>query len=95
MRYQHAAPWSRREFLGELDPGWNGRTLGGITGPADAEPPPEMTTIRLIYSPGLCISPMYVAEELLQGKGSLLCSISRRQRRAPTRCSPPARPTSP
>jgi NitT/TauT family transport system substrate-binding protein len=28
-----------------------------------------MTTIRLIYSPGLCISPMYVAEELLQGEG--------------------------
>jgi NitT/TauT family transport system substrate-binding protein len=28
-----------------------------------------MTTIRLIYSPGLCISPMYVAEELLHGEG--------------------------
>jgi NitT/TauT family transport system substrate-binding protein len=69
MSSQHTRPFSRRRFL-------RGVTLAGAAGvlgvhprPVAAEPPPETTTLRLIYSPGLCLSPMYVAEELLQGEG--------------------------
>ena len=69
MQTRHARPFSRRRFL-------RGVTLAGAAGvlgvhprPVAAEPPPETTTLRLIYSPGLCLSPMYVAEELLEGEG--------------------------
>jgi NitT/TauT family transport system substrate-binding protein len=34
-----------------------------------AEPPPETTTLRLVYSPAICIAPYYVAAELLAGEG--------------------------
>jgi NitT/TauT family transport system substrate-binding protein len=36
---------------------------------ADAEPPPETTRIRLPRSPAICISPLYLAEELLRAEG--------------------------
>ena len=36
---------------------------------ADAEPPPETTRIRLPRSPAICISPLYLAEELLRLEG--------------------------
>ena len=57
----------------------SGVTLAGAAalfgiGPklAAAEPPPETTTIRLIYDPdnsGLCEAPVFVAAELLRGEG--------------------------
>jgi len=59
------ARWKRREFL---------RTAGVASvaafpwTSAFAEPPPETATIRL-YGAGLCIAPLYVAEELLRGEG--------------------------
>ena len=66
MSTQHAKRFSRRRFLG-------GVTLAGTTGllglhprPIAAQPPPETTTLRLVYSPALCTS-QYVAEELLAG----------------------------
>jgi NitT/TauT family transport system substrate-binding protein len=69
MSAQHAARWSRRQFLGGL-------TLAGTAGLLSlrsrwvaAEPPPETTTIRLVQIPGICIAPMYVAEALLQSEG--------------------------
>jgi NitT/TauT family transport system substrate-binding protein len=34
-----------------------------------AEPPPEITKIRLGKVPGICIAPQYVAEELLRAEG--------------------------
>jgi NitT/TauT family transport system substrate-binding protein len=34
-----------------------------------AEPPPEVTTIRLTKIPGICIAPQYVAEKLLLAEG--------------------------
>ena len=34
-----------------------------------ADPPPEVTTVRLARIPGICIAPQYVAEELLRAEG--------------------------
>lgn len=42
--------------------GWSGRA-------AAAEAPPEITRIRLGKVPTACLSPIYVAEELLRGEG--------------------------
>jgi NitT/TauT family transport system substrate-binding protein len=38
-------------------------------GPVGAEPPPETTRIRLVRSPAICISPIYLAEDLLRSEG--------------------------
>jgi len=69
MGIQHARQFSRRRFLGGL-------TLAGTTGllglhprPGAAEPPPETTTIRTTDEPYICLSPQYVAEELLRAEG--------------------------
>jgi NitT/TauT family transport system substrate-binding protein len=44
--------------------------IGLRPGRADAEPPPETTTLRLFESPyPSCVAPMYVAEELLYSEG--------------------------
>ena len=63
------ANWSRREFMSRL-------ALTGTAGllelrpePVAAEPPPETTRIRLVRSPAICISPLYLAEELLRLEG--------------------------
>ena len=37
--------------------------------PADAEPPPETTKIRLARVPTICRAPQYMTEELLHGEG--------------------------
>ena len=69
MHSQHARRFSRRRFLG-------GVTLAGMAGllgvrprPVAAEPPPEMTRLRLGRLPGICAAPYYVAEEFLSGEG--------------------------
>ena len=69
MRTQHTQPFSRRRFL-------RGVTLAGTAGlfgvpsrPVAAEPPPETTRLRLYKTPGICIAPQYVAEELLHLEG--------------------------
>jgi NitT/TauT family transport system substrate-binding protein len=59
--------WSRREIL-------KGLALAGAAGalrpaPAGAEPPLETTTVRLFKFPGICLAPVYVAEELLRAEG--------------------------
>ena len=69
MDHQQERIWSRREFLGRL-------TLAGTAGflslypkPIAAEPPPETTRLRLHKTPGICVAPQFVAEELLQAEG--------------------------
>jgi NitT/TauT family transport system substrate-binding protein len=70
MSTPHARQFSRRKFL-------SGLTLAGTAGllsvhprPVTAEPPPEVTTLRLTAQRGgICIAPKYVAEELLQAEG--------------------------
>jgi NitT/TauT family transport system substrate-binding protein len=41
----------------------------GSPGTAAAEPPPEIKTIRLPHTAAICLSPQYVAEELLRLEG--------------------------
>ena len=36
---------------------------------AAAEPPPEITTLRIAHSPAICFAPQYVAEDLLRAEG--------------------------
>jgi NitT/TauT family transport system substrate-binding protein len=43
--------------------------LRGAVRSRAAEPPPEVTTIRLEKIPVTCVAPQYVAEELLYGEG--------------------------
>jgi NitT/TauT family transport system substrate-binding protein len=43
--------------------------LLGLPGTAAAEPPPEVTKIRLVKNPGICLAPQYLAEELLRLEG--------------------------
>src|SRR5262245_8819332 len=34
-----------------------------------AEPPPEITKLRIVREPSICIAPQYAAEELLKAEG--------------------------
>ena len=69
MRPQHARPFSRRRFLGELTLVGTAGLLGLHPRRAAAEPPPETTRLRLEKMTGICIAPQYVAEALLHGEG--------------------------
>ena len=60
--------FDRRTFLGRT------ATLGvaallGVHHSASAEPPPEVSKIRLVHAPAICLSPQYVAEDLLRIEG--------------------------
>jgi NitT/TauT family transport system substrate-binding protein len=71
MTKQRPQPWHRREFLATL----TGAATAGLVGlrpeRADAEPPPETTTIRLVKFPFdvACTAPQWVAEDLLRAEG--------------------------
>jgi NitT/TauT family transport system substrate-binding protein len=61
--------WGRREFLGGM-----ADTVGllSLARRAEAEPPPETTTIRLTHDPeypSICWAQQFVAEELLRTEG--------------------------
>ena len=58
---------TRRQLLGGL--AGAGGALGLGARPGSAEPPPETSTVRLVWAGALCQAPQYVAEELLQGEG--------------------------
>ena len=50
--------------------GWGGFDRLGGSNPLAAEPPPEVTTVRMEQvSPVVCIAPEYVADELLRVEG--------------------------
>ncbi len=60
----------RREFLQGLTVAGTASLLGAHLAPANAEPPPETTTLRIAdRRPGICIAPQYVAADLLRGEG--------------------------
>jgi NitT/TauT family transport system substrate-binding protein len=70
MNPQHARPFSRRRFLGGVMLAGTAGLLCPYSRVAAAEPPPEVTRLRLIAQPGsICVAPKYVAEALLQAEG--------------------------
>jgi len=72
MNIHTAHPWPRRKFLKGLAAAGGSGLLGVGTGTALAEPPPETTTITIVFDPNvpvLCYGPQYVATELLRLEG--------------------------
>jgi NitT/TauT family transport system substrate-binding protein len=61
--------WGRRQFVSQSTLAATAGLFGLRPEPVAAEPPPETTRIRLVRSPAICISPLYVAEELLRLEG--------------------------
>ena len=58
---------SRRRFLSSVSA--LGATWLLPTSPAAAEPPPEVKQIRFAHLPAICLTPQYLAEELLHSEG--------------------------
>jgi NitT/TauT family transport system substrate-binding protein len=69
MRAPQTDGWTRRRFLGGLTVAGTAGLLGLHGRPVAAEPPPETTRLRLFKTPGICVAPQYVAEELLHVEG--------------------------
>ena len=59
----------RRKWLGALGSATAVSLVGWPSRSASAEPPPETTRIRISKIPTACLSPQYVAAELLQAEG--------------------------
>src|SRR5437660_583882 len=61
--------FTRRAFVGRL----TAAGLAGIVGlrpdPAQAEPPPETTRLRVLRTPSICEAPAQVASGLLESEG--------------------------
>jgi NitT/TauT family transport system substrate-binding protein len=68
MSIQDAHPVSRRKFLGGLTLAGAG-LLGLRCGVSNAEAPLETTRIRFVHDPSICVTPQYLAEELLRADG--------------------------
>jgi NitT/TauT family transport system substrate-binding protein len=60
--------FSRREFLAGTSL-IGAATLLGLPRMAAAEPLPEISKIRLVHAPAICLAPQYLAEELLRLEG--------------------------
>jgi NitT/TauT family transport system substrate-binding protein len=58
----------RRTFLANAS-ALSAAALLGMPPPVAAEPPPEVRKIRLVHVPAICLSPQYLAEELLRLEG--------------------------
>jgi NitT/TauT family transport system substrate-binding protein len=59
---------TRRDFLARAS-ALGASPLLGLPGSAAAEPPPEVTSIRLIHAPSICLAPQLLAEALLRLEG--------------------------
>ena len=58
---------TRRHFLAGLATA-GAATLAGARGASSQEAPLETSTVRFSRSPGICIAPQYVAEELIRAR---------------------------
>ena len=61
--------FSRRGFVGGLTMATAVEVLGLRADPAQADPPPETTKLRLLRTPSICEAPAQVASTLLEGEG--------------------------
>src|SRR5215475_5669290 len=68
MRNTSDEGYSRRRFLAQTS-AWGAAALLGLRTAVAAEPPPEVQKIRLVHTPAICLSPTYLAEELLRLEG--------------------------
>jgi NitT/TauT family transport system substrate-binding protein len=59
---------SRRNFLTSLSAAGAAGVFGARASLAD-EAPPEVTTVRLFRDPSICLTPWYIAEDLLRAEG--------------------------
>ena len=59
----------RREFIGGLAAAIAAGAVALNPRPADAEPPPEKTKLRIAKVPAICLAPIYLAEDLLRAEG--------------------------
>jgi NitT/TauT family transport system substrate-binding protein len=65
-------PWTRREFLGRMTTASAAGALSLYPEIVKAEPPPETTSINIVFDPTfaiLCYGPQYVATEMLKLEG--------------------------
>jgi NitT/TauT family transport system substrate-binding protein len=69
MSEQRQDNWSRREFLSRVSLAGSAALLGLRSEAIAAEPPPEITKLRLARDLSLCVAPQHMAEELLRGEG--------------------------
>jgi NitT/TauT family transport system substrate-binding protein len=69
MSTPYARRFSRRKFLGGVTLAGTVGLLGLCPRPAAAEPPPEITTLKLPDVPSVCSAPQFVAEDLLRAEG--------------------------
>src|SRR5215471_17831206 len=60
---------NRRDFIRGMSVAGAAALAGLRPGSAEAEPPPETTTIRLAHSPIACFAPLFVAGPLLHAEG--------------------------
>jgi NitT/TauT family transport system substrate-binding protein len=60
---------NRRGFIGALSAGGAAALGGGRPRSADAEPPPETTRIRLFKWRSICVTPQFIADDLLKTEG--------------------------
>jgi NitT/TauT family transport system substrate-binding protein len=60
--------FGRRRFLASTS-SLGAASLLGLSRRAMAEPPPEVSRIRLVHTPAICFAPQYLAEELLRLEG--------------------------
>src|SRR4029453_9917046 len=62
--------WSRREFVSGLTLAGTAALVGvGPAHVAAGPPPPETTKITMVRLKGICLSPQYVAADLLRAEG--------------------------
>ena len=66
---KNAEQWDRRKFLRTAAVAASAGLVGRHPEQALAEPPPETTRIRLFRWNSLCVTPQFVAEELLRSEG--------------------------
>lgn len=69
MKKLSNANLSRRDFLARASMLAATGLLGSYAQIAGAEAPPEINKIRLVFAPGLCLAPQYIAADILRLEG--------------------------